>query len=173
MSTVSRSVPTFSTADPTDFWLGLATDHPDLVFATLQRFETLAAATVLERERAIAALLDFEAGLPDEELRGVLGAELRALTALPEPAARMIIDTIDAFQRSRPAAFSMRRTVALQGACRDLTLEEIGRIETLLPNARELAGLPAFHMARPGAAAAPVIAETPQPRRWSRLFSRP
>jgi hypothetical protein len=164
----------FTTAQ--DFWDGLAGDHPDLLYATTERMLALAAMPLKERDRHVAALLDFEAGRPGAELRKLLGAELRALSSLPSDSAAAILSSIEAFQAARPAGDSMRRIVALQSACRDLSLEEIGRLETLMPAIRELAGLPP--VVRPrltvgGGAPTPGYTERPRRGPLARIFSRP
>jgi hypothetical protein len=159
-----------------DLWAGLSADHPDLLYEMVERLRRVAAMEVTEREAAIASLLDFEAGLPQADLRVVMAAKLRALIVLEASEAETILRTIDTFLGTRPAEFSMRRMVALQGACRDLTLEELSRIETLMPSAREHAGLLPSRNGHVFVTPANGVRQAPaRPRRWllSRLFSRP
>jgi hypothetical protein len=155
MSVAVRS----STPLAEDTWAALSAGHPDLLFEMVERLRAVAALPITAREAAIASLLDFEAGLVQADLRVVIAAELRALIAL-EPAAE----------------FSMRRTAALQGACRDLTLEELSRLEALMPRAREHAGLLPSRTGRVFVEPANGIRrDSARPRRsmLSRIFSRP
>jgi hypothetical protein len=133
----TRSRPAFN---PASIWTGLSTSHPDLLFATLQRFESLAAACDDDRERAIQALIDFEAALPEPELQPFLGVQLRALAALPAEAAQALVTTTAAVLRRQPRLASMRRSLALQHACRDLSPDDAAALEPLLPGACAWAG---------------------------------
>jgi hypothetical protein len=139
-----------------------------------QRFERVAAMPRVERERAVAELLDYESGLPEADLRTIIVAEMRSLIALPQDDAAEVQRAIDAFVKARPAAFSMRRMAALQRACRDLSLDEVSKLESLVPDIRAHAGL------APARLNGSMPAQTPgsdsiRPRRSvvSRLFSRP
>ena len=135
------SLDTARPADPADFWANVRAGHPDLLFMMSEKLRQVGAMD--DRAPYVAALLDLEASLPAGDLREVAGAELRALIALDVETAKSIRESIDAFVKTQPGAESMRRSVALQGACRDLTLDEVSRLEEIMPEARQLAGLPA------------------------------
>ncbi len=124
-------------------WQGLAIDGPLLAEAIAHRFESMAPMTPHELRAATAELLDFEAGLPSERMRAFFAGKLKALTMVERSTAQTVLDETNVFLSARPAEMLMRRQVALQGASRELTLDEISQLEDLLPNIRELAGLPA------------------------------
>jgi len=168
---MTRSIPAADGA--TILWHDLVPDHPDLVYTMAQRLEFVGSLPRVERERAVASLLDYEAGLSEPDLRTILVAELRSLAAIPAEAAENVQRAIDTFVKARPATFSMRRAVAMQRASRDLSLDELRKLEPLIEGIRVHAGLAP---ARPSAAGMEAGARgSSRPRRsvLSRLFSRP
>lgn len=110
--------------------------------AIAHRLEAMGAMSPRELQAATAALLDFESGLPNDQLRPFFVAKLKAYTTVEPATAARVMEELDTFLRLRPAEMLMRRQVAIQGASRELTLHEITHLEALLPNIRELAGLP-------------------------------
>jgi hypothetical protein len=130
------------TIEREDYWSRLSPDHPDLLYELSSRMEALLLLPPRERAAALAALLDLEAGMPEPELREFLGAELRVLSAMTPAGAQEVIASLEALQRAQPPEYGMRRTVALQGACRDLAPYELTRLEAVMPESRQLAGLP-------------------------------
>ncbi|MGD9935335.1 MAG: hypothetical protein AB7T37_16685 [Dehalococcoidia bacterium] len=123
-------------------WQSLAIDGPLLAEAIAHRFESMASMAPQELRASTAELLDFEASLPGERLRFFFIAKLKAFTMVEASTAQAVMEEINVFLSSRPAEMLMRRQVALQGASRELTLDEISHLESLLPSIRELAGLP-------------------------------
>ena len=157
-------------------WSGLTPDHPDLVYALAERMEAMLVLPRAEQGAAAAGLLDLEASFPDAELRTFLGAELRALTTLPPEGARTILATIESLTGCAKGDAAMRRTVAFQAACRDLSLDEISHLEAALPSIREMAGLPTVRLATPhgDGSARQALPGDDRGGRWSlgRLFGR-
>jgi hypothetical protein len=130
------------TIEREDYWSRLSPDHPDLLYELSSRVEALLLLPPRERAAALAALLDLEAGMPEPDLREFIGAELRVLSAMAPAGAQEVIASVQALQRAQPPEYCMRRTVALQGACRDLAPYELTRLEAVMPESRQLAGLP-------------------------------
>ena len=158
------------------YWAGLSPDHPDLVYALAERMEAMLLLPPEERNRTAGALLDLEAGLPDAALRLFLAAELRALTTLPAEGARDVLAAFDALTGCQKGSSAMRRSVAMQAASRDLSLDEISHLEPALPAIRQMAGLPpakTSSVETAGTVADPAP-ESGRHKRWSlsRLLSR-
>jgi hypothetical protein len=156
------------------FWSGIRPEHPDLVFALSERFEALTAMPQPDRERAAALLLDLEAGVPDAVLADFLAAELRALTTLPSDGAKEVLRSIDSLTTCQAGSSAMRRTIALQAASRDLSLDEVSRLEPAMPTVRQMAGLPPAKPVESETTDLAAAIEAPPAKRWSlaRLFSR-
>lgn len=139
-------------------WHSLGTGGPLLAEAIAHRFEAMVSMPLDEFRASTAELLDFESSLPGERLRAFMVSKLRAFTMVEPSTAQTMMEEINVFLSTRPAEMLMRRQVALQGASRELTLDEISHLEPLLPNIRELAGLP------PRKYAAEVSVVGPEPR---------
>jgi hypothetical protein len=125
-----------------------------------------------ERAGEIEAVLQAEAKVSDGAMLALTGDRLLALTDLPADEAAGLMTMFQEAEQRQPAAVVMRRVSALQGACKELTLEEISKVQAFLPSAPELAGLPPARKSRTEAADLTVI--TPSPKRKSlwRLFGR-
>jgi len=107
-------------------------------------------------------MLRTEARLGDGAVLGLTGDRLRALADLDPGNAREIMVAIQQGEQRQSASAMMRRVTALQGACKELTLDEIGKVQGFLPSAPQLAGLPTPKRQEVGAVDVEILE---QPRR--------
>lgn len=162
------------TSDPTPGqWADLAPMAPeDQVASMATALARLAATDNDTRGAGIAALLEAEASLDDRSLATLSGSRLRALATLPTEDALALQAAWESAERARPGSEGMRRAVALQGACKGLSLEEVSRVEAFMPRVRELAGLAPARTHRSQDPPALVVDEPVRKGLLKRLFSR-
>lgn len=154
-------------------WAALVDASPeDRIAGMTATFTSVAALGDAELAEAVAALLAAEAELVDQDLQALAGGRLRALPDIDPDGANRIVTAWEVAEKSQPANLGMRRVFALQAAARSLSLDEVSRVEPLMPTVRQMAGLAPARKEQPIAAGDLVVEAPPRRGFLSKLFSR-
>lgn len=97
-------------------------------------FDGLAGTDEGQRRQRLRPLIDAEYHLPDEVLRRVTMARLRALLTLSQDAAERVAGSYDAIMNSLEGEIAFKRAALVQQMARELSIEEEERLHSLLPN---------------------------------------
>ena len=115
-------------------WQAIADlDQDGQTAAVTTAFAAIAEQDEATRNASLVRSIETVYRLPDEKLRSMTEARLRAWIALPEDKAAVVGNTFESVMDTMPVDIAMRRVTVVQSVAFKLTSDELAHLQHIVP----------------------------------------
>ncbi len=125
-----------------------ALDQDGQTSAVTEAFAAIADQDEATRNRSLVNSIQTIYRLPDEQLRSMTEARLRAWIALPDEKAAVVGNTFEAVMDTMPVDIAMRRVTVVQSVAFKLNSEELAHLQKIVPRVLGDSAPPSMSMSK-------------------------